>query len=117
MLKQSSEERGAAWCGVIRTYPSPMENVGGLPDDGFLGRGKTLSTGGYLAEVCGCGLIIKMKKSIGKVHAAFGCEDCGVEYDHYMNAQALAAKHAKHKRHRVHGEVGFAFVYDGKNEK
>lgn len=59
-----------------------------------------------------------MKKTIGVVHAIAQCDDCGQEFSHYKNAQALAARHAKTYKHVVKGEVGIAFTYDGRsNEK
>jgi len=56
-----------------------------------------------------------MKKSIWKVHVVATCQDCGMEFQNHVNGQALAAKHAKSKKHTVRGEVGLAFVYDGKH--
>ncbi len=58
-----------------------------------------------------------MRKYIGIIGVSAICEDCGKEFDNYKNGQALAAKHAKEKHHRVTGEVGLAFVYDGRNIK
>ena len=57
-----------------------------------------------------------MKKSIGKVHAVAICEDCGKEFQNYINAQALAALHAQKYKHKVSGEVALAFEYDGRKE-
>jgi|GEM_PF-2920447 len=58
-----------------------------------------------------------MKKTIGVVHAVACCDDCGVEFMNYKNAQALAAQHAKKYGHIVKGEVGLAFEYDGKTKR
>ena len=55
-----------------------------------------------------------MNKEIEVVHVSAICQDCGKEFDNYKNGQALAAKHAKHYKHLVHGEVGLAFIYNGK---
>jgi len=57
-----------------------------------------------------------MKKETWKVHAIARCEDCGKEFQNFINAQALAAQHAKKYKHLVTGEVGLAFRYDGKIE-
>lgn len=56
-----------------------------------------------------------LKKIIGVVHVIAKCEDCGKEFQNYKNGQALAAKHAKDHKHKVRGEIGLAFVYDGRN--
>jgi len=59
-----------------------------------------------------------LKKSVWKVHIVGTCEDCGKEFQNYKNGQAvdsLAAKHAKDHKHKVTGEIGLAFVYDGRN--
>jgi len=58
-----------------------------------------------------------MKKLTWKVHTVATCETCGKEFDNYKNAQACAAIHAKKYKHLVHGEVGLAFTYDGRNGK
>ena len=58
-----------------------------------------------------------MKKEVWKVHCIAKCQDCGKEWQNYQNAQAVAAKHAKIHKHLVHGEIGLAFNYDGRNEK
>ena len=55
-----------------------------------------------------------LRKSIKVVHVIALCEDCGKEFQDYKNGQALAAKHAKSKNHKVRGEVGLAFIYDGR---
>lgn len=55
-----------------------------------------------------------MKKDTWKIHAIAECQDCGATFENYKNAQALAAKHAKTYGHKVHGEIGFAFDYDGR---
>ena len=55
-----------------------------------------------------------MKKEIGVVHVLARCEDCGKEFTNHKNGQANAANHAKIYKHTVHGEVGLAFTYDGK---
>lgn len=54
-----------------------------------------------------------IKKSTWKVHAIARCQNCGVEFNNYKNAQALAAKHAQKYGHTVTGEVGLAFTYQG----
>ena len=55
-----------------------------------------------------------MKKSTWVVHAIFECKDCDKRWEGYKNAQAVGAKHAKHHKHLVHGEVGLAVDYDGR---
>lgn len=55
-----------------------------------------------------------MKKSISVVHIFAECEDCGKSFENYKNGQALAAKHAKKYKHKVRGDIGLAFVYDGR---
>ena len=55
-----------------------------------------------------------MKRSYGVVHAIAECEDCGIQFQNYKNAQALSAKHAKKYSHRVVGEVCNAFSYNGR---
>ena len=55
-----------------------------------------------------------MKQSIYKVHVVARCNDCDAVFEDYKNGQELAAKHAKSKKHCVTGEVGFAFVYNGR---
>ena len=55
-----------------------------------------------------------LKKSTWLVHVNAVCEDCGKEFGDYRNGQALAAKHAKDSKHHVHGEVGIAFDYNGR---
>ena len=60
---------------------------------------------------------LTVRKSIGVVHCVATCETCGAEFSSHKNGQALAAKHAKQKAHLVHGEVGLAFTYDGRDEK
>lgn len=56
-----------------------------------------------------------LKKSISVVHVLAECEDCGKQFENYKNGQALAAKHAKDKKHKVTGDIGLAFVYDGRD--
>lgn len=58
-----------------------------------------------------------MKKRVWKVHTIGTCQDCGKNFDNYKNGQALAAKHAKDHKHLVHGEIGLAFRYDGREPK
>lgn len=58
--------------------------------------------------------MVRLKKSIGVVHAIAECLDCGWIALSYKNAQANAARHARSHGHRVSGEVGLAFVYDGR---
>ncbi len=58
-----------------------------------------------------------MKKGIGVIHLLATCEDCGKEFGSHINGQALSAKHAKDKKHKVKGEIGLAFVYDGREGK
>ena len=53
-------------------------------------------------------------KTTWVVHAIAECTVCGVRYENYKNAQALAAKHAKQTGHVVTGEVGLAFEYPRK---
>ena len=55
-----------------------------------------------------------MKKEIGVVHIWAECEDCGKTFENFKNSQALAALHAKRYKHRVCGDIGLAFVYDGR---
>ena len=55
--------------------------------------------------------MVSYYKSTSVVHATAECTVCGVRYENYKNAQALAAKHAKHTGHKVTGEVGLAFEY------
>lgn len=57
-----------------------------------------------------------MKKECWKVHFVATCEDCGKEFQEFINGQALAAKHAKKYKHIVRGEVGLAVVYNGKED-
>lgn len=57
-----------------------------------------------------------MEKRTWKVHAIAECSECGMTFQDYHNAQALAAKHAKKYGHVVTGEVGLAFEYNGKKE-
>lgn len=56
-----------------------------------------------------------LKKRVWKVHTVGECEDCGKIFENYKNAQALSAKHAKDHKHLVRGEIGLAFVYDGRD--
>lgn len=57
-----------------------------------------------------------MKHEYGVVHASVQCEDCDWETHSYKNAQAIAKIHAKTHKHRVSGELGIAFVYDGRED-
>lgn len=56
-----------------------------------------------------------MKKSISVVHLLAECEDCDKVFEDYKNGQALAAKHAKDKKHKVNGDIGLAFIYNGRD--
>lgn len=56
-----------------------------------------------------------LKKSIGVTHVFGECQDCGKMFENYKNGQACAAKHAKDKKHKVTGDIGLAFVYDGRD--
>ena len=55
-----------------------------------------------------------MKKKAWLVHVSMTCQDCGKEFEDYLNGQAVAAKHAKDHKHLVTGEIGLAVRYDGK---
>jgi len=57
-----------------------------------------------------------MNYAYGPVHAYVKCKDCGWESSSYKNAQAIAKIHAQKHRHRVEGELGIAFVYDGRKK-
>ena len=55
-----------------------------------------------------------MNKSLGVVHAMAESKNCGWGSQNYMNAQALAAKHAKHYHHKVVVEVTLSGFYDAR---
>ena len=55
-----------------------------------------------------------MEKKSWVVHVSATCDTCGKQFEQYKNGQALAAQHAKKYGHVVRGEIGIAFVYDGK---
>jgi len=57
-----------------------------------------------------------VKRTFGVVHGVATCDTCGWETQSYKNAQAIAARHAQLHGHRVHGEVGYAYEYDGEGE-
>lgn len=54
-----------------------------------------------------------MQKSGGVVHAFARCDNCGLEWNNYKNAQAVGASHAKKYGHIVRVDVGFSITYDG----
>lgn len=56
-----------------------------------------------------------MKKDYGPVHGIAECEDCPWKSESYKNIQAVASTHARAKSHRVKGEIGHAFIYDGRS--
>ena len=58
-----------------------------------------------------------MKLEYGVVHGLAECQDCGWSTQSYKNAQALAAIHARAHGHRVEGEAGYAYTYDGRDDK
>ena len=60
---------------------------------------------------------MSMKYSYGVIHAIVECRDCNWETQSYKNAQAIAKIHAEKHGHKVEGELGIAFMYDGRSER
>lgn len=58
-----------------------------------------------------------MKYHYGVVSAQVWCDDCDWTTESYKNAQAIAKIHAQKHKHKVHGELGIAFGYDGREEE
>lgn len=52
-------------------------------------------------------------KDVGVIAAFAACETCGMTFESYRNAQALAAQHAQRYGHTVRGEATIRFTYTG----
>jgi len=53
-----------------------------------------------------------MKKKTWVIGGIAECQDCDWTYDHYKNAQAVAANHAKHHDHFVRVETTLCSYYN-----
>jgi len=57
-----------------------------------------------------------MIRTGGVVHGIAACKDCGWSSESYKNILAISAIHAKRYKHKVWVEVGYDYIYDGRQK-